>query len=85
MSKELPNKIYHILLIANKEKSSFDIMHHAYVRILTQSEKIKIYSLNHFGKEFDTVVLMENNQKNLKLIDFIIVVGDNETLMEAIS
>lgn len=43
-----------------------------------------MYSLDHLGKNFDEVVPMEANVKNLGLIDCVIVVGENETLMNLV-
>jgi NAD kinase len=45
---------------------------------------MRMYSLDPLGKHFEHVVPIESNPKNLGLIDFIIVVGDNETLMDVI-
>lgn len=44
---------------------------------MDQKVRIKMYSLDYLGKNFDEVVPMEANAKNLKLIDCVIVVGEN--------
>lgn len=84
MKSEVQTRIHHILLYSGKEKTSFQLMHAAYLQFLTLTDRPRLYSLVPFGREFESVVVMEANQKNLRLIDLLVVIGDNETLMEVI-
>lgn len=69
--------MHNVLFISGKEKTSYDIIEAAYHYILEQKVRIKMYSLDHLGKNFDEVIPMEANVKNLGLIDCVIVVGEN--------
>lgn len=74
---ESQSRIHHLLLVPGKERSSFELMRHAYLQFLALGSSARIYSLLPLGSEFEAVVPMEANQKNLKLIDLMVVIGDN--------
>lgn len=61
MGSESQHKIYHVLLYVNHQRTSFEIMYEVYQQFLTLGDHAKIFSLEPFGQEFDSVVPMEAN------------------------